>query len=149
VLRFYPEQAGQPASYGFSLLLMAPLLAPDDVFLPKVEQRSYVCIATPKSHRLAFNGSSQPLYCRIRTNGKLAMTCITERQSVNLARRDGRNASVSIIGCSLLLVRLFTLFKFWRILLSSNKGLCMNIERGLHCEADSLHRYRTFESAKM
>jgi hypothetical protein len=60
-LRFYPEQAGQPASYGFSWLLMAPLLVPDDVFPPKVEQRSHVRIATPKSHRLAFNGSSQPL----------------------------------------------------------------------------------------
>jgi hypothetical protein len=60
-LRFYPEQAGQPASYGFSLLLMAPPLAPDDIFPPKVEQRSHVRIATPKSHRMAFNGSSQLL----------------------------------------------------------------------------------------
>jgi hypothetical protein len=60
-LQFYPEQAGQPASYGFSLLFMAPLQAPNDVFPPKVEQRSHVSIATPKSHRMAFNGSSQPL----------------------------------------------------------------------------------------
>jgi hypothetical protein len=48
-LRLHPEQAG---------LLMAPLLAPDDVFLKKP------CgITTPKSHLMAFNGSSQPLYC--------------------------------------------------------------------------------------
>jgi hypothetical protein len=79
----------------------------------------------------------------------LAKTYVTEWQSVNLARRDSRKVKVSIIYCLLVLVRLFTLFKFWRILLSSNKGSCVNIEKGLYREADSLHRYCTFESAKM
>jgi hypothetical protein len=34
---------------GFSWHLLVPLLAPDNVFPPNVEQRSHVRIATPKS----------------------------------------------------------------------------------------------------